>query len=121
MTHSLSLAERIKFADRLPKTGSLDVIKQVKKIRKKLVGFTEQQMKDYIIVKVGDTFVTSNPDKKVMVTIDDELIPTYAQIVRERSAIGNIDEEESDFFEEILNEEQRLLEENSDSQTENQN
>lgn len=121
MTHSLSLAERIKFAERLPKTGSLEVIKQVKKIRKKLVGFTDQQIKNYIIVKVGDTFVTANPDTKITVTIEDELIPTYAQIIRERSAIGNIDEEESDFFDGILKEEQRLLENNSDSQIENQN
>lgn len=106
----MSLGERIKFAERLPKSGSLNIMSQVKGIRQKLVGFTAAQKTQYLIVEDSTGFHTESPDQRIMVTFTDDMVKVYADIIRSRSAAGTIDEDEATIFEAIVAEAERLVE-----------
>lgn len=106
----MTLGERIKFAERLPKNGTLHIMNQVKGIRQKLVGFTAQQKTQYLIVEDATGFHTENPDTRIAVTLTDDMIKVYADIIRSRSAAGTIDEDEAIIFETIVAEADRLAE-----------
>lgn len=106
----MTLGERIKFAERLPKNGTLHIMNQVKGIRQKLVGFTAQQKTQYLIVEDATGFHTENPDTRIAVTLTDDMIEVYADIIRSRSAAGTIDEDEAIIFETIVAEADRLAE-----------
>lgn len=110
MQISMSLGERIKFAERLPKNGNLAIMAQVKGIRQKLVGFTAAQKTQYLIVEDSTGFHTENPDQRIMVTFTDDMVKVYADIIRSRSAAGTIDEDEATIFEAIVAEAERLVE-----------
>lgn len=104
----MSLGERIKFAERLPKNGTLHIMNQVKGIRQKLVGFTAQQKTQYLIVEDATGFHTENPATRVAVTLTDDMVRVYADIIRNRSAAGTVDEDEAIKFQEIIDEDERL-------------
>ena len=108
MMISMSLGERIKFAERLPKNGTLQIMNQVKGIRQKLVGFTQAQKTQYLIVEDSTGFHTENPDTRVAVTLTDDMVRVYADIIRNRSAAGTVDEDEAIKFQEIIDEDERL-------------
>ena len=108
MQISMSLGERIKFAERLPKNGTLQIMNQVKGIRQKLVGFTQAQKTQYLIVEDSTGFHTENPDTRVAVTLTDDMVRVYADIIRNRSAAGTVDEDEAIKFQEIIDEDERL-------------
>jgi len=102
MQISMSLQERIIQAEKLPRNGSLDRMVQVKRIKQALVGFTDAQKSQYIIVEYGNTFVTSNGTTWIMVTLDNEMILTWADIINERSINGEIDMSECDIYQTIV-------------------
>jgi hypothetical protein len=112
----MTLGERIKFAERLPKNGTLHIMNQVKGIRQKLVGFTAQQKTQYLIVEDATGFHTENPDTRIAVTLTDDMIKVYADIIRSRSAAGTIDEDEAIIFETIVAEADRLAEAEAEAQ-----
>lgn len=112
----MSLGERIKFAERLPKNGNLAIMAQVKGIRNKLVGFTAAQKTQYLIVEDSTGFHTENPDQRLMVTLTDDMVKVYADIIRSRSAAGTIDEDEATIFEAIVAEAERLAEVEAEAQ-----
>ena len=112
----MSLGERIKFAERLPKNGNLAIMAQVKGIRQKLVGFTAAQKTQYLIVEDATGFHTESPDQRIMVTLTDDMIKVYADIIRSRSAAGTIDEDEATIFEAIVAEAERLAEAEAEAQ-----
>ena len=97
----MTLSERIMLAERLPRNGALEKMAVVKGIRQKLVGFTTQQMHDYDIVQTGSTFVTGFPDQRINVTLTDEMVRVYAQIIRDMSLAGVISEAEASLYKEI--------------------
>lgn len=97
----MTLSERIMLAERLPRNGALEKMAVVKGIRQKLVGFTTQQMHDYDIVQTGGTFVTGYPDTRINVTLTDEMVRVYAQIIRDMSLAGVISEAEASLYKEI--------------------
>ena len=101
MTTAMTLSERIMLAERLPRNGALEKMAVVKGIRQKLVGFTTQQMHDYDIVQTGSTFVTGFPDQRINVTLTDEMVRVYAQIIRDMSLAGVISEAEASLYKEI--------------------
>lgn len=101
MTIAMTLSERIMLAERLPRNGALEKMAVVKGIRQKLVGFTTQQMHDYDIVQTGSTFVTGFPDQRINVTLTDEMVRVYAQIIRDMSLAGVISEAEASLYKEI--------------------
>ena len=116
MQISMSLGERIKFAERLPKNGNLAIMAQVKGIRQKLVGFTAAQKTQYLIVEDASGFHTESPDQRIMVTLTDDMVKVYADIIRSRSAAGTIDEDEATIFEAIVAEAERLVEAEAEAQ-----
>lgn len=116
MQISMSLGERIKFAERLPKSGNLAIMAQVKGIRQKLVGFTAAQKTQYLIVEDSTGFHTESPDQRIMVTFTDDMVKVYADIIRSRSAAGTIDEDEATIFEAIVAEAERLAEAEAEAQ-----
>lgn len=103
MQIAMTLAERIRLAEKLPQYGTLQRMKQVKRIRQALVGFTDAQKTQYIIVAVGNTFVTGNPTTRIMVTLDDDMLTTFAAIITEWSAAGTIEESDADICDTIIN------------------
>lgn len=116
MQISMSLGERIKFAERLPKNGSLNIMAQVKGIRQKLVGFTAAQKTQYLIVEDATGFHTENPDQRIMVTLTDDMVKVYADIIRSRSAAGTIDEDEATIFGTIVAEAERIVQAEAEAQ-----
>lgn len=98
MQIAMTLAERISLAEKLPQYGTLQRMKQVKRIRQALVGFTDAQKQQNIIVAVGNTFVTGNPTTRIMVTLDSDMLDEMSAMIDEWSAAGQVNESEAELF-----------------------
>lgn len=101
MQIAMTLQDRITQAEKLPKSGELGTMGQVRRIRRALVGFTAGQMQQWTIVAVGDTFVTGNPTTRVMVTLDDDMIRAWAGLIDHWSRMGEVGIDESELYESV--------------------
>lgn len=117
MEIGITLGERIRQAEQLPRTGTLDDMVAITQIRKKLVGFGEQQMINWRIVPVGDTFITAIPNTGTSVILGNDLVIAWAKIIRALSAKCVIDARDADLYKKICDEADRIIE---DASNENQ-
>lgn len=111
MNIGITLEGRIKQAVQLPRFGTLEDMVATSKIRKKLVGFGEQQMINWRIVPVGDSFVCGLPTTPTSVTLEDDLVVAWAKIIRNISAQNGIDANDAELYKQICDEADRIIEE----------
>lgn len=108
MVLNITLGERIAQAERLPFSGTLERMVQVKKIKNVLIGFYENQLTSLNLVKVGDTYVTGKPTAGTQVTLDDDMVLAWADIIQEKSRDNVVQIDEASVFNQIIEEANRL-------------
>lgn len=113
MNLGITLGARISEAERLPRIGKLEDVYTYNRLRNKLVGFGEQQMIDWRIVPVQNTFVTAKPTTPTSVVLEDDLVIEFAKLIRKRSEEGTIASSEADLYKQICDEADRIIEESS--------
>lgn len=111
MNISITLGARISEAERLPRIGTLEDVYTYNRLRNKLVGFGEQQMINWRIVPVQNTFVTAMPTSPTAVVLEDDLVLEFAKLIRKRSEEGTIASSEADLYKQICDEADRIIDE----------
>lgn len=109
LTINITIGERIAQAERLPKQGTVEYMNKIASIKKILVGFANAQMINWRIIPYNDTFLTALPDTATTITLDDDMIKTYASFIRTRSDAYAIMADEAEFCQKILNAEQEII------------
>lgn len=99
---SLSIQERINQAEKLPQQGNMNDMIAYKGIRSKLVGWTEAQMNTYRIIERGGTFLTGKPTDRLMVTLTEEQVLQWAELIRRRSEAGQLGMDEAEALQPLL-------------------
>lgn len=116
MTINITLGDRIAFAERLPQNGNLKMMADVKRIKNILVGFADAQQANWRLVQHNGSWVCGLPNTNTSITLPDNLVLSYADIIEERSKMEFISQDEAQVFEAITKEAERLR-----SQAESQN
>lgn len=111
MQIGMTLGERITQAERLPQNGNLDKMVAVKRIKNILVGFASAQQTNWRLVSHNGSWICAIPDTSTSVTLPDELVLAYAEIIEDRSKMGFVQQDEAIIFEAIMKEAERIKEE----------
>lgn len=105
----MTIGQRIQQAERLPINGTIEQMLVVTGLRQALTGFSEAQKDSYRIVEHGDSFLSGKPDTRLMVTLTDEQVLAWAELIRKRSAQNEIGMSEASVLNSILIEADRLI------------
>ena len=110
MRIGITIGDRIRLAYQLPTTGSLERMEFTRRMRTALIGFNSQQMTSYGISTDETTgqLVTTMPDTGTQITIADDLVLIYAEFIREKSILGQIDLRDSEIYASVVAEADRL-------------
>ena len=98
----ITIGERIKQAEKLPKRGSIEYMAKVKSLKNILIGFANAHMINWRIIEYNGTFITALPDTTTSITLDDDMIKIFAEIIKERSLCNDIDIDEADMYQKVL-------------------
>lgn len=98
----ITIGDRIKQAEKLPNRGSIEYMAKVKSLKNILVGFADAQMINWRIIKYNGTFITALPDTTTSITLNDDMIKIFAEIIKERSMCNDIDIDEADMYQKVL-------------------
>lgn len=109
LTLNITLGNRIKLAERLPKFGTIEYMYGINSIKQTLVGFGNTQMINWRIIPYGDTLITALPDTGTTITLSDEQIKVFAQYINERNMQGSVEVDEAELFKQILEAEAELI------------
>lgn len=113
---SLSIQERINQAEKLPQQGNMNDMIAYKGLRSKLVGWTEAQMNTYRIIERSGSFLTGKPDERLMVTLTEEQVLQWAELIRRRSDAGQLGMDEAEVLQPLLAKADELIAEQEASQ-----
>lgn len=109
LTLNITIGNRIKLAERLPKFGTIEYMYGIKSIKHTLVGFANTQMINWRIIPYGDTLITALPDTATTITLSDEQIKVFAQYINERNMQGSVEVDEAELFKQVLDAEAELI------------
>lgn len=108
LTLGLTLGERIKLSENLPKKGTIEFISKIKEIKNILVGFANAQLINWRIVPSNGTYITALPDTLTSITLEPEQIKTYASYIREKSVMDGINIDEAEIYKKIIEEAEKI-------------
>lgn len=113
MRLNLTIGERIRLAYQLPTTGSLERMDFTRRMRSVLIGFSAQQMTNWNITVIEGTgeFTTDTPNTATQVTVDDDLIVLWAELINEKSILGQVNLEDAKIYSDVTTEAKRLADE----------
>lgn len=113
MRLGITIGERIRLAYELPTQGSLKLMDFTRRMRNILIGFPAAQMTAYGITVDENTgqYVSSLPNTGTQITIDNDLVTTWAELINEKSVLGQIPLENAQIFQTITTEAKRLADE----------
>lgn len=109
LTLNITIGNRIKLAERLPKFGTIEYMYGIKSIKQTLVGFGSTQLINWRIIPYGDTLITALPDTGTTITLSDEQIKVFAQYINERNMQGSVEVDEAELFKQILDAEAVII------------
>lgn len=73
-----------------------------KGIRSKLVGWTDAQMNTYRIIERSGSFLTGKPNERLMVSLTEEQVLQWAELIRRRSDAGQLGMDEAEALQPLL-------------------
>ncbi len=113
MQIAMTIGERIRQVEKLPRYGSLNEMYDAENIRKKLVGFAGAQLTSYRIVYDGERILSGVPDTPTNVTFEDDLIVGWAKIIRKHDIEGSVEQREAELYRLVCQEAERIESESS--------
>lgn len=111
MRLGMTIGERIRIAYELPTTGSLKMMDFTRRMRAVLIGFAASQLESWGITTDETTgqYVTSLPNTGTQVTIADDLVLTWSELINEKSIQGGISLQDAQIFQSVTTEAERLI------------